>query len=89
MYMHVNKCVELAQRGIALYKIYVLLLLLNGVRTDSPHPELSSCQIQTHKRLKGTLFIKTNDNMQILRVIPFIKLQNDTFSNSQTVKNEI
>ena len=27
MYMYVNKRVELAQRGIALYKIYVLLLL--------------------------------------------------------------
>ena len=32
MYMYVNKRVELAQRGIALQKIYVLLLLLcNGV----------------------------------------------------------
>ena len=30
MYMYVNKCVELAQRGIALYKIYVLLLFLRG-----------------------------------------------------------
>ena len=28
MYMYVNKRVELAQRGIALYNIYVLLLLL-------------------------------------------------------------
>ena len=28
MYMYVNKCVELAQQGIALSKIYVLLLLL-------------------------------------------------------------
>ena len=28
MYMYVNKRVELAQRGIALEKIYVLLLLL-------------------------------------------------------------
>ena len=27
MYMYVNKRVELAQRGIALYKMYVLLLL--------------------------------------------------------------
>ena len=29
MYMYVNKRVELAQRGIALQKMYVLLLLLD------------------------------------------------------------
>ena len=34
--------------------------------------------IQTHKRLKRTLFIRTKHNMQIFGVIPFIKLQNDT-----------
>ena len=28
MYMYVNKRVELAQQGIALYKMYVLLLLM-------------------------------------------------------------
>ena len=35
-------------------------------------------EIQTHKRFKRTLFIRTKHNMQIFRVIPFIKLQNDT-----------
>ena len=34
-------------------------------------------EIQTHKRLKIMLFIRTKHNMQIFRVIPFIKLQND------------
>ena len=31
--------------------------------------------IQTHKRLKSTLFIRTKHNMRIFGVIPFIKLQ--------------
>ena len=35
-------------------------------------------KIQTHKRLKGTVFIRTTHNVQIFGVIPFIKLQNDT-----------
>jgi len=34
--------------------------------------------IKTHKSFKRTLFIGTKHNMQIFRVIPFIKLQNDT-----------
>ena len=36
------------------------------------------CKIQTHKRFKGTLFIRTKPNIQILGVIPFMKLQNKT-----------
>ena len=34
-------------------------------------------RIQTHKRFKRTLFIRTKHNMQMFQVIPFIKLQND------------
>ena len=35
-------------------------------------------EIQTHKTFKITLFIRTKHRMRTLRVIPFIKLQNDT-----------
>ena len=35
-------------------------------------------KLQTRKRLKRTLFIRTKHSMQILRVIPFFKLQNNT-----------
>ena len=34
-------------------------------------------KIQTHKKFKGTLFIRTKHNKRIFGVIPFIKLQND------------
>ena len=34
--------------------------------------------IQTHKRFKIRLFIRTKHNMRIFGTIPFIKLQNDT-----------
>ena len=44
--------------------------ILNGTDT--------SRKIQTHKRFKGTLFIGTKQNQQTFRVIPFVKLQNDT-----------
>ena len=39
--------------------------------------QLDECQIQTHKRFKRTLFIRTK-TLEIFGVIPFIKLQNDT-----------
>ena len=35
-------------------------------------------KIQTYKRFKRMLFITTRQNQQISRVIPFVKLQNDT-----------
>ena len=35
-------------------------------------------KIQAHERFKITLFIKTKQNVWIFRVIPLIKLQNDT-----------
>ena len=35
-------------------------------------------EIQTHKRFKRTLFIRTKHNMRIFGLIPFIELQNDT-----------
>ena len=38
----------------------------------------SMAGIQTHKRFKRTLFIRTKHSMQIFGLIPFIKLQNDT-----------
>ena len=34
-------------------------------------------KIQTHKRLKSMLFIRTKHHLQIVGVIPLIKLQND------------
>ena len=49
-------------------------------------------EIQTHKRLKGTLFIRTRQNQQMFRVIPFVKLQNDTQTtakSSRPMKNEV
>ena len=36
MYMYVNRCVELVQRGIALQKKYVLLLFISGTNVLSP-----------------------------------------------------
>ena len=38
----------------------------------------SFSKIQTHERFTITLFIRTNHNMRIFTIIPFIKLQNDT-----------
>ena len=35
-------------------------------------------KIQTHKRFKRTLLVKTKHNLRIFGVIPFIKLKNDT-----------
>ena len=35
-------------------------------------------KIQTHKRFRRTLFVRTKHNMPIFRVIPFIKPQNNT-----------
>ena len=42
--------------------------------------DTESCdgKMQTHERFRRTLFIRTKHSMQIFRVIPFIKLQNDT-----------
>ena len=36
-----------------------------------------------YKRFKRMLFIRTKRNMQIFRVIPFIKLQNDKRLNGE------
>ena len=33
--------------------------------------------LETHQRFKIMLFVRTKHNMQIFRIIPFIKLQND------------
>ena len=35
-------------------------------------------KLQTHPRFKRTLFIRTEHNVRILQVIPYIELQNDT-----------
>ena len=45
-----------------------------------PFIKLQNDKIQTHKRFKMMLFIRTKHNMWILGVIPFIKLQNDTYT---------
>ena len=37
-----------------------------------------SYKIQSHRRFKRTLFIRTKHHMQIFGVMPFIKLQNNT-----------
>jgi len=37
-------------------------------------------EIQTYKKSKRTLFIRTRQNTQVFGVIPFVKLQNDTGS---------
>ena len=69
MYMYANKHVELAQQGIALQKIYVVLLLLFilGAETDE--------QIQKHKRSKKNAdFIQRLQNRcEVLGVTPFSK----------------
>ena len=44
---------------------------------------------QTHKTFKGTLFIRTKHNMQILGVIPCIKLQNETQTTVKWCKKNI
>ena len=49
-------------------------LLLPSANIHQQH----TWKIQTHKRFKRTLFIRTKHNMQIFWVIPFIKRQNDT-----------
>ena len=45
-------------------------------------------KIQTCKRLRIKLFIRTKHCMQYSRVIPFIKLQNKHLNNKQTVKTD-
>ena len=40
--------------------------------------------IQTHRRFKRMLFIRTKHNMQIFSIIPFIKPQNDISTNMNT-----
>ena len=52
----------------------------------------STFKIQTHKRFKRTVFIRTRQNQQIFGVIPFVKLQKDTWTTakrSKTMKNEM
>jgi len=40
-------------------------------------------KIQTYKRFKRTLFIRTRQNQQMFGVIPFVKLQNDTLTTAK------
>ena len=49
-------------------------------------------QMQIHKRFKRTLLIRIKPNMRIFGVIPFIKLQNDTYTTIKqwkTMKDEM
>ena len=52
----------------------------NWSQRKQPHFEKAEVdsKIQTLKRFKRTLFIKTKHNLQIFRGILFVKLQNDT-----------
>ena len=48
--------------------------------------------VQTHKRFKIMLFIRTKQDMRIYGVIPFIKLQKTTYTTIKrwkTMKNEM
>ena len=45
-------------------------------------------QIQTHKKLKRMLFIRTKHNMRILGVIPLTKLENDTIIPLTKLEND-
>ena len=61
-----------------LAKIFASMFNLSFKPKCVNHDRHSSCKIQTHKRFRRTLFIRTKHNLQIFRVIPFIKLQNNT-----------
>ena len=66
-------------------------LVLWRVAVVMEHSPDANRKIQTHKRLKRTLFIRTKHNMRMFGVIPFIKLQNDTSTTVKgwkTMKNE-
>ena len=45
-------------------------------------------KIQTHKRSKRTLFIRTRQNQQIFGVISFVQLQNDTLTTAKLSKTK-
>ena len=47
-----------------------------------------SYRIQTLKRFRITLFIRTKHNMRVFGVIPFTKLQNDTKQQLNGKKND-
>ena len=59
------------------------MIVMSSVTTTTSETRMTARfknRIQTHKRLKRTLFIRTKHNMQILGVIPFFKLQNNTYT---------
>ena len=60
-----------------------------GVMTNE-EPQLLS-KIQTRKKFNRMLFIRTKHNMQIFGVIPFIKLQNNTWglNDEKNVQNQM
>ena len=50
-----------------------------GTPAEKVERESLSCNmIQTHKRFKRTLFVRTEHNVRMFGVTPFIKLPNDT-----------
>ena len=65
-------------RGVIVAQATVALdgWLSTYIHTNDVKPNVY--EIQTHKRFRKTLFIRTKHNMWIFRVIPFVKLQNDT-----------
>ena len=68
-------CAELFRWGLPHVGIGCLAVLCSWCRIMLAYPEVL---IQRHERFRRTLFIGTKHNMQIVGVIPFIKLQNDT-----------
>ena len=69
----------------------VTKLLSEALLVWDQHPNrkikenLTVQHVQTYKRLKRMLFIRTRQNQQIFGEIPFVKLQDD---KSETVKND-
>ena len=59
---------------LALVKCNLLFVARCVIMTITISLALITCRIQTHKRFKITLFIRTKHNMLIFGVSPFIKL---------------
>ena len=59
-------------------KQILLVFWLKAVKESFAYHKPCLPKLQTHERFKRTLFIQTETQSAIFRVIPFIKLQNDT-----------
>ena len=70
----VMKAVWAQHRNLPKWLTFLFFVQVNDYPEFSYHAD----QIQTHKRFKRMLVIRTKHNLQISRVIPFIKLENNT-----------